>query len=164
MSAKDHNGDEPVNAPIFPKPPVVALLFIAAGFALQYLLPLGDNRSVLPTESVVIGGIIMACAVAIALLGGRELARARTTINPGGSATALVQSGVFKRSRNPLYLGLVLFTLGLGIATVNPWMILLAALLLFYLQERVVKREEAYLAARFGPDYSAYRRRTRRWF
>jgi protein-S-isoprenylcysteine O-methyltransferase Ste14 len=163
MSSKDHNGNEPVNAPIFPKPPVVTLLFIAAGFALERFLPLG-GAAPSPIESILVGCVIIACAFAIALLGGRELARARTTIHPGGSANALVQSSVFKRSRNPLYLSLVLFTLGLGIATANPWMILLAPLLLFYLQERVVKREEAYLTRRFGPDYLAYRQKVRRWF
>jgi protein-S-isoprenylcysteine O-methyltransferase Ste14 len=59
---------------------------------------------------------------------------------------------------------MVFFMLGLGIATVSPWLILLAPLFLFYLQERVIKREEAYLTARFGPEYVTYRRKVRRWF
>lgn len=75
-----------------------------------------------------------------------------------------MRSGIYTRTRNPMYLGLTLFTLGLGIGTANPWLVLLAPLLLLYLQERVVKREEAYLTARFGAEYEAYRRRVRRWF
>ncbi|HZV20181.1 MAG TPA: isoprenylcysteine carboxylmethyltransferase family protein [Hyphomicrobiales bacterium] len=164
MTANDHKGIGPVNAPIFPKPPVVALLFIASGFALGYLIPLRDRGSSTPIESIVAGGAIMICAVLIAMLGARELARAGTTIHPGGSAAALVQTGVFRRSRNPLYLSLVLFLLGLGIATLNLWMIVLAPLMLLYLQERVVKREEEYLTQRFGADYLAYKRNVRRWF
>jgi protein-S-isoprenylcysteine O-methyltransferase Ste14 len=90
--------------------------------------------------------------------------RLRTTFHPGGKATALVRSGIYTRTRNPMYLGLTLFTLALGIGTANPWLVLLAPLLLLYLQERIVKREEASLTARFAAEYEAYRRRVRRWF
>jgi protein-S-isoprenylcysteine O-methyltransferase Ste14 len=164
MSGQDHSGEGPVNAPISPKPPVILLLFLAAGFALEYFVPLVKDNLSTPTESIIVGSVIILCAFAIAALALREMRRSQTTILPGGPAAALVQWGVFKRSRNPIYLSFVLLMLGLGIATVNPWMILLALALLFYLQERVVKREEAYLTARFGPDYLAYRRRVRRWF
>jgi Phospholipid methyltransferase len=87
---------------------------------------------------------------------------AKTTFHPGGKASALVRGCIFQRSRNPMYLGLTLFTLGPGNATANPWMILLAPLLLLYLQERVVKREEAHLSRRFGDSAASFRRRRRR--
>ncbi|MBI4723892.1 MAG: isoprenylcysteine carboxylmethyltransferase family protein [Rhodomicrobium sp.] len=164
MSGQDHTGNEPVNARIFPIPPVVALLFITAGFGLGYAVPLADSGLATPLESKIAGALIMVCAAAIALLAMREMVRSRTTFHPGGSAMALVQSGIFKRTRNPMYLSLVLITLGLGVATANAWLVLLAPLLLIYLQERVVKREEAYLSARFGEDYIAYKRQVRRWF
>jgi protein-S-isoprenylcysteine O-methyltransferase Ste14 len=163
MSGQDHTGADPVNAPIFPKPPVVALLFIAAGFALNHLVPPGPRSASLPLESAIIGGIIMACAVAIALFAIREMIRAGTTFRAGGQASTFVHTGVYKRTRNPMYLSLAFFTLGLGIATVNPWMAVLAPVLLLYLQERVVKREEAYLKERFGADYVDYTRKVRRW-
>ena len=163
MSGQDNSGREPVNARIFPVPPVVAGLFIAAGLALNYFVPL-LHPAPAPLESRIAGGVIAACAFAIVILAWREMRRLRTTYHPGGKATALVRSGIYTRTRNPMYLGLTLFTLGLGIGTANPWLVLLAPLLLLYLQERVVKREEAYLTARFGAEYEAYRRRVRRWF
>ena len=89
--------------------------------------------------------------------------RAKTTFHPGGKANALVRGGVFERTRNPMYLALTLVTLGLGVATANPWLVLLAPALLLYLQERVVKREEAYLTERFGSAYIGYMRKVRRW-
>jgi protein-S-isoprenylcysteine O-methyltransferase Ste14 len=156
-------GTEPVNAPIFPKPPAVALLFIGAGWALNHFMPAGPRGASLPVESVIIGGIIMACAIAIALSAVREMVRAQTTFVPGGEASALVFTGVYKRTRNPMYLSLTFFTLGLGIATANPWMVVLAPALLLYLQERVVKREEAYLKERFGAVYTDYMSKVRRW-
>src|SRR5262249_54954089 len=163
MSGQDHTGTGPVNAPIFPKPPVVALLFIAAGWALNRFVPLGPHGTSLPAENVIIGGIIIACAIGIALFAVREMIRAGTTLLPGGEAAAFVRTGVYRRTRNPMYLSMAFFTLGLGIATVNPWMAVLAPVLLLYLQERVVKREEAYLKERFGADYWDYTRKVRRW-
>jgi protein-S-isoprenylcysteine O-methyltransferase Ste14 len=164
MSAQDHTGTEPVNARIFPVPPVTALLFIAAGWALNHYFPIGDSSASVPFESRIAGALIVACAFGIATFAAMEMRRGRTTFHPGAKANALVFSGVYKRTRNPMYLSLAFFTLGLGIATANAWMVLMSPLLLLYLQERVVKREEAYLSARFGAEYDAYRRRVRRWF
>ncbi len=163
MSGQHHTVNEPVNARIFPKPPVVALIFIGAAFALEYVWPFRNSSAEVPTESQIGGAVIMACSVAIAVLAAREMTGAKTTFMPGEKASALVQTGVYKRSRNPMYLSLTLFTLGLGIATANLWMIVFAPLLLLYFQERVVKREEAYLTGRFGQDYLAFRREVRRW-
>jgi protein-S-isoprenylcysteine O-methyltransferase Ste14 len=164
MRGHDHTGAGPVNAPIFPRPPVVVLLFIAAGWALNHFVPLGPRITPLPPpESAVFGGLIMACAVAIMFFAFREMVRARTTFRTGEKADALVYTGVYKRTRNPIYLSFTFFTLGLGIATVNPWMVVLAPALLLYLQERVVRREEAYLKERFGEEYADYMRKVRRW-
>ncbi len=164
MSGHDHTGMEPVNARIFPIPPVVAGLFVAVGWGLNYFVPLFERPAPVPFEANIGGGAIMACAFAIAGLALLEMRRQRTTFHPGHKAAALVTGSVYQRTRNPMYLSLTLITLGLGIATANPWLILFAPLLLLYLQERVVKREEAYLAARFGAEYDAYRRKVRRWF
>ena len=164
MSGKDHTGAEPVNARIFPIPPVVVGLFIASGWGLNRFVPLSGRGASVPLPMRVAGGAILCCAAAVAGLAFLEMRRQRTTFHPGHKADALVYAGVFKRSRNPMYLSLTLVTLGLGIATTNLWMILFAPLLLLYLQERVVKREEAYLAQRFGKEYEAYRRKVRRWF
>jgi protein-S-isoprenylcysteine O-methyltransferase Ste14 len=164
MSHDTNRGSEPVNSPIWPLPPVVLLLFILAGIALNWLSPLGPSLYSVPRENVVIGLVIIACAFGIATLATRAMARAGTEMHAGRPASALVSSSVFRRSRNPIYLSFVLLLLGIGIATQNPWMILLAPCLLFYLQERVTKREEAYLQQRFGEDYLAYRRKVRRWF
>ena len=164
MSEHNHIEREPVNARIFPPPPVMLLLFLAAGFLLEKVVPLVKRPAAPPPESIVIGGLVVGIALAIGVLAVRQMRRHKTTVFPGGTASALVQAGVFSRSRNPIYLSMVLLMLGLGIATARPWLILLAPALLFYLQERVIKREEAYLAARFGAEYSAYRQKVRRWF
>ena len=162
MSGQDHKGQEPVNPRIFPLPPAVLLLFLAAGYVLQRLSPLGSGEP--PIESAIAGDALMVLAFVIAVLAAREMGRARTAIRPGKAAAALVRTGVFARSRNPIYLSFVFFIIGFGLATANPWMIILAPLLLLYVQERVIKREEDYLTQRFGPEYVEYRKKVRRWF
>ena len=162
MSGQDHKGQEPVNPRIFPLPPIVLLLFIAAGIGLQRLVPIGGGEPA--AESVIAGNALMAIAFVIAILGAREMMKARTTIHPGGSASALVTSGIYRGTRNPMYLSFLFFIIGLGLAVANPWMILLAPLLFVYVQERIIKREEGYLTQRFGPEYLAYKQRVRRWF
>lgn len=162
MSGQDHKGREPVNPPIFPLPPIVLLLFLLAGVGLQKLFPLGGGRAAI--ESVIAGNVLMVLGFAIAVLAAREMGRARTSIHPAKAAAALVTTGVFQRSRNPIYLSFIFFMVGCGLAIANPWMILLAPVLLFYLQERIVKREENYLTQRFGPEYIEYRNKVRRWF
>ena len=164
MSGQDHGTPEPVNERILPIPPVVAGLFIASGWLLNHFVPLQDRSGPAATESRIAGAAVVACAFAIAGLALLQMRRSRTTFHPGGKANALVQGGVFQRSRNPMYLSLTLLTLGLGILSADLWMSLLAPLLLLYLQERVVKREEAYLTQRFGAEYAAYRSKVRRWF
>jgi protein-S-isoprenylcysteine O-methyltransferase Ste14 len=162
MDGQDHKTNEPVNARIFPLPPVVLLLFIGAGFGLQRLIPFGPDKA--PAESVIAGNALMVIGFLIAVLGAREMVRTRTSFHPGAKASALVTSGVYQRTRNPMYLSFLFFMIGLGLALPNPWLILLAPVLLIYMQERVIKREEAYLSARFGAEYDAYRSKVRRWF
>jgi protein-S-isoprenylcysteine O-methyltransferase Ste14 len=163
MSGQDHSGAGPVNARIFPIPPVVAGLFLAAGVALNWLAPLLDRAAPVPVAARVAGGAIMACSLLLVLPAFLEMLRAKTTFHPGHSASALVSGGVYRITRNPMYLSLTLLMAGLGFSFANPWLVALAPALLLYFQERVVKREEAYLAARFGADYLAYKAKVRRW-
>jgi protein-S-isoprenylcysteine O-methyltransferase Ste14 len=104
-------------------------------------------------------------AALFALLPVVALRRARTTITPHHpeQARVLVQSGIYRISRNPMYLSLLLALLALC-----AWRVSLPGLLpafgFMYLVERLqIRREEAALAARFGRDYQAYCHTTRRW-
>ena len=75
----------------------------------------------------------------------------------------LVTSGVYRFTRNPMYLGLVAFPVGLGIVA-GSWPVLVSAVPMFlYFDRYVIPREEAYLTRTFGADYAAYCRRVRRW-
>ena len=87
----------------------------------------------------------------------------RTAIMPHQPASRLVDSGPYRLSRNPMYVGMTTAYLGGVLVTNMFWPLLLLPLSLFGLTMLVIRREERYLADAFGEEYSAYRKRTRRW-
>ncbi|MCK7595599.1 methyltransferase family protein [Pseudomarimonas salicorniae] len=109
--------------------------------------------------------LLVLSGAAVALSGVLSFRRQRTTVNPlsPDQASSLVCSGIYRFSRNPMYLG---FLLLLGAAA--AWLSSLHALWLMpafvlYLNRFQIEPEERALAARFGAEFSAYRQRVRRW-
>jgi protein-S-isoprenylcysteine O-methyltransferase Ste14 len=88
---------------------------------------------------------------------------AGTNIPPNLPATALVVDGIFRRTRNPFYLGMTLVFLGLGVAAGSVWAIGLVVPLVWVINTGVIAREERYLDRKFGDAYRAYKARVRRW-
>ncbi len=73
MSGQDHKGQEPVNPRIFPLPPVVFMLFLASGYVLQQIIPLGGGKPAM--ESVIAGNVLMVIGFVIALLAAWAMSR-----------------------------------------------------------------------------------------
>lgn len=91
--------------------------------------------------------------------------RAKTTVTPlkPEKASALVITGPYRFTRNPMYLGLVLLLTGWGLWLGNPANLIWLAGFVFYITAFQIKPEEAALRAKFGADYAAYCQRVRRW-
>ena len=96
-------------------------------------------------------------------LGTRRFVAAGTNIPPNLPTTALVVDGIYRRTRNPLYLGSTLVYLGLSVAAGSWWAIVLVAPLLWVMNVGVIAREERYLERKFGDAYRSYKARVRRW-
>jgi len=96
------------------------------------------------------------------VIGDRQFQRAKTTMNPFGKPRVLVTAGVFRYSRHPMYLGMVLLTIGLAIfiGYATPFA---GAALWAVLNYRFIPHEEHTLSASFGQQYERYRTSTRRW-
>ena len=92
-----------------------------------------------------------------------QFGKVRTTLDPHGSVSAIVTSGPYRFSRNPIYLGFVLTLIGLPLALGNAWGVVLSPLLMVSLYRLVIKHEEAYLEGKFKDVYSSYKSRVRRW-
>ena len=89
--------------------------------------------------------------------------RAGTAVEPWRPSTALVTGGVYRFTRNPIYLGMALLYFGLALAVDSAVTLALLLPLLALVQVGVVSREERYLEAKFGDDYRRYRAAVRRW-
>lgn len=99
----------------------------------------------------------------LGLLSLYAFTKARTTVNPHGSVKTIVSSGVYRLTRNPIYLGMVLMLIGFPLAFGNVWGIPLAPVFIFLMNKLVIEHEEAYLEKKFGEAYTGYRSRVRRW-
>lgn len=144
-------------------PPVVTVLLLGAIMgATAWLMPAW--RLALPMS-----GILAAClAVAglvIALLGVVACRRAGTTVHPlkPQATSCLVVSGIYRRTRNPMYLGMLLALLGWGVLLANAAALVLAATFVPLMNRLQIGPEERALAARFGADFAAYRATVHRW-
>jgi protein-S-isoprenylcysteine O-methyltransferase Ste14 len=92
-------------------------------------------------------------AIAVAGAGIRKLHEANTSLDVRKPTTALVTTGIYARTRNPLYFGLMLMYRGVGALRGSGWHWLLAAPTAAALESAVIEREEAYLARKFGGEY-----------
>jgi protein-S-isoprenylcysteine O-methyltransferase Ste14 len=109
------------------------------------------------------GAFVVAAGVAVMATGRVAMIRAGTNINPTQSANAIVETGPFRFSRNPLYLGLTLLYIGLSLLLNTWWSLFLLVPVWLVMHFFVVRREERYLEEKFGETYLAYRRRVRRY-
>ena len=143
-------------------PPLIVLGFLAAAAVLEAIVPLPVAIAHSLARHVA-GATLAAGGFVIIAVGTRRFAAAGTNVPPTLPTTALVVDGIYGRTRNPLYLGLTLVYLGLGVAAGSLWSIGLVVPLLWVINVGVVKREERYLERKFGDAYRAYKARVRRW-
>lgn len=142
-------------------PPLLYVVALAAAWLLDRLIPLPVVMPAPP--SGLIGGPLFLLGLGI---GASALVRFRivgTTFDPTGPANALAKGGIYRWTRNPMYLGAILAFLGLGLALHWTWLIVLTAPLAIALQRLAILPEEAYLERRFGADYLDYKAAVRRW-
>jgi len=141
-------------------PTTYLLTSVVAIVALHVLLPVAK---VVPTPWNLLGILPLVVGVVINLVADRAFHAAQTTVRPFEKSSALVTSGVFRVSRNPMYLGFVLLLIGLAVLlrSLTPYVVVVAFAAL--LDRQFVAVEERMLAEQFGADWQRYRQRTRRW-
>ena len=141
-------------------PPIIYLGFLGLGLGLDYVWP----AATLPgTGQFAAGLALIFPGVVIIALAIRRLRKAGTNVEPHKPTTALVTTGPFRLSRNPIYLSLSLIHAGIGIAADNPWILGLLVPALAVIRYGVIAREERYLEGKFGAAYLAYKASVRRW-
>lgn len=145
-----------------PWPPILFGAAAIAAVGLGMLLP-GPDWLRSPVLAI-IGWIVLIAGLVLDIAAMATMARQRANILPHRAATALVTSGPFAWSRNPIYLGNTIAMTGAALAFANPWFLPTALLAAVAVTRLAIRREEAHLAARFGTAWEAYSQRTARWF
>ncbi len=105
------------------------------------------------------------CGAVVALEGVLAFGRASTTVNPTqpGTASVMVTTGIYRFSRNPMYVGFALVLVGWACFVANLVAMLLVLAFVVYLNRFQIEPEERVLSARFGDEYRTYLRAVRRW-
>jgi protein-S-isoprenylcysteine O-methyltransferase Ste14 len=150
-------------AGVIARPPLLLLAALLAGYVMERLVPLPFPFAGNDEVRWIIGGALILAGLGLAAAGIRGFARARTPVPTNEPTRALVTTGIYGWSRNPIYLGMFLLCSGIGIAAQSLWIVILTLPLALTIRYGVVAREEAYLERRFGEAYRGYRARVRRW-
>ncbi|WP_241741460.1 methyltransferase family protein [Paragemmobacter straminiformis] len=140
-------------------PPLWLCLFLGVVWLMGQALAL----PLFGVTGTALAGGILALALGLMLLALREMMRARTTFIPHRAPAHLVQSGVFRLSRNPIYLGDALVLLAAILWLDVPLALPLLPLFMLVIRERFIRDEEARLRAAFGAEFDEWATRVRRW-
>ena len=143
-------------------PPLIYLGFLVIGWGVGRLIEepgLGLDRNL--RGGVALAGLALGLFIEAWAAGLFQ--KAKTAVQPWKPSTALVTTGIYGVTRNPIYLGFAITYLALAVGLDSALAIILLFPCLLIVDRFVILREEVYLAARFGADYDAYRHRVRRW-
>ena len=141
-------------------PPIVALMFIVIAYFLARFVPL---PFVAPPVLRYVGLGMTFIGFLLGIGAFIEFRKARTTLDPHGSVKQLVVSGIYRFTRNPIYLGFLLMVIGLPLNSGIYWGFLMAPLYIITMSRLVIEREEAYLEKKFKGQYASYKSSVRRW-
>ena len=141
-------------------PPVWLILSLIAMAALHHFAP---AARLIRSPWNWLGVIPIVAGVALAISGVGLFRRHGTGIVPFTPVTALVVTGPYRFTRNPMYLGMVMLLIGVAImlGTLTPWLVIPA--FAWWIGRRFIAQEEAMLEERFGAEYLEFKRRVRRW-
>ncbi len=152
--------DDRDNPGVVAPPPVIYLGFLVLGGALDYLWPVGLGAGAV---GVLVGVALFALGGAIAFTAIRQFRRAGTNFKTHEPSTAIVTGGLYRSSRNPIYIALALAYAGIAVAADGLWAMALLVPTLAVVHHGVIAREERYLEGKFGDEYRRYKASVRRW-
>ena len=144
-----------------PPPLVAAVAALFAWLVARAVAPAGIVDPILLGA----GSLVATAGLVVGALGLRSFRRAGTTFNPHqpDATSSLVESGIYRHTRNPMYLGLALVLAGGAIGLASATALVGPALFMAWITRFQIIPEERALTRKFGASFEAYRRRVRRW-
>ena len=142
-------------------PPVYLLLTLLVMTGLNYRLPLAR---IVPEPWSYLGAILVVAGVGLSAMGAFSFKRAGTSVIPFEPSTALVTNGLYRVTRNPMYLGMLLALLGAAVLFGTLSAFLPIPIFVSIIQANFIRGEERFLEEIFGEPYLAYKAKVQRWF
>lgn len=141
-------------------PPLLYGFTLTAGLVVSRFFP---YQLLPPAVALPLGTALILVGFLVVRSAALSLNRHKTTIHPAGVTTAIVSEGIYRRTRNPMYVSFALIYTGIALM-VNAWIgLVLLVPLLVVVQKGIIEREERYLTRKFGTEYLTYKTRVRRW-
>lgn len=141
------------------RPPFIYLTAIIVGLVLHFVWPI-------PFVAVwarLVGALIVVFAAVLFIWAVRTFRSAGTPVPGSEPTTTIVNVGPYRFSRNPIYLAFSLFQMGIALAVNDAWILITLLVSVSTMSFVVIPREERYLEARFGEEYTSYKGSVRRW-
>ena len=151
------------NAGVIAPPPIIFGGALLAALITDWVI---DGPGVGPDYALLVGarlGFLTLGGLALVFIGVVQFRRADTPIEPWKPSTTLVTTGLYRFSRNPIYLGMTLAYIGLTLLADSLLALVVLPLVLIFVRFGVIEREERYLEGKFREAYRAYKGRVRRW-
>ncbi len=148
------------NAGVRVPPPILLIVAILAGYGLQRLWALELTNW---SGWYVAAWALIGVGVVILIGCWVQFYQAKTNIQPHKPSSNVIQSGLYRFSRNPIYVAGLFLQLGIALLMNNLWIVLLVPASKFVFDRYIIAREEAYLERAFGEVYLDYKCTVRRW-
>jgi protein-S-isoprenylcysteine O-methyltransferase Ste14 len=142
-------------------PPVWLLAAVIATWFIGQAQPFGLSLDFPITQ--LLGGLLVGAGIILMALAAMEMRKQRTTIIPHKEADSLVTSGIFKRTRNPIYLGDAAILAGLALRWDAVLALVLVPIFIWIIEKRFIILEENMLRRKFRADFAHYEQKSRRW-
>jgi len=155
------NENKPDKAQVIIFPPLLFMLTLALAISIGYIFP----TPMLPTKlATIIVALLLIAAFVIIRTAVTALLKNQTTVNPNGTTTTIVKTGIYNHTRNPMYVAFTLAFVAISVMTNSWYGLTLIIPLLITVQKGIIEREEKYLTQKFGEDYLRYKNNVNRWF
>lgn len=155
QSSPDHPG---VIAP----PPLIYVGVLGLALLLDWMAG-GPGFGLPYVPRMILAALLLIVGAAIQIAGGTRFMAAKTNIHPWKPSKSVVTTGIFRYTRNPMYLGMALIYVSLSLLADSVLALAGLPVALAIMHYGVIKREEHYLEIKFGEVYRDYKSRTRRW-
>lgn len=141
-------------------PLLIMIVFLGLSLGVNRIYPLNPGIGM---SGQIAGGVALICAFALLAVSAGHFLMRGTTVMPTREPDKLVTEGIYRISRNPMYLGMLLSLVGVPLVMASVTGLIFALLFFLIMDRSVIPREEKVMEGVFGDAYRRYKLKTRRW-